>query len=123
MIVDLVNEAVQSGARIHKAADTIGISARTIIRWRRQDGGVDRRKGPKTIPANKLSKQECEHIVEVANSVELGYHVFTYFSPWHFLLSLHDSGRLEPKNCRCPGVYRRVYGAQFETVCKSLFRS
>ena len=48
MIVDLVNEAVHSGARIHKAADTVGISARTIIRWRRQDGGVDRRKGPKT---------------------------------------------------------------------------
>ena len=60
MIVDIVNEAVHSGARIHKAADTIGISARTIIRWRWQDGGVDRRKGPKTKPANKLSKQECQ---------------------------------------------------------------
>ena len=87
MIVDLVNEAVHSGARIHKAADTIGISARTIIRWRWQDGGVDRRKGPKTGPANKLSKQECEHILEVANSVP-----FRDLSPKQIVPSLADQG-------------------------------
>jgi transposase InsO family protein len=87
MIVDLVNEAVHSGARLHEAADTIGISARTIIRWRRQDGGVDRRKGPKTEPANKLSKQECEHILEVANSVP-----FRDLSPKQIVPSLADQG-------------------------------
>ncbi len=87
MIVDLVNEAVHSGARLHKAADTIGISARTIIRWRWQDGGVDRRKGPKTEAANKLSKQECEHILEVANSVP-----FRDLSPKQIVPSLADQG-------------------------------
>ncbi len=87
MIVDLVNEAVHSGARIHKAADAVGISARTIIRWRQQDGGVDRRKGPKTEPTNKLSKQECEHILEVANSVP-----FRDLSPKQIVPSLADQG-------------------------------
>ena len=55
MIIEIVNEAVQSGARLHKAAGIIGLSARTIMRWR-QDGGCDRRNGPKKEPANKLSE-------------------------------------------------------------------
>ena len=67
MIIKLVNEAVESGARLHKAAGIIGLSARTIIRWR-QDSGEDRRKGPKKEPANKLSKRERDDIIEVANS-------------------------------------------------------
>ena len=65
MIIAIVNEAVQSDARLHKAAGIIGLSARTIMRWR-QDGGCDRRKGPKE-PANKLSEKERENILEVAN--------------------------------------------------------
>jgi len=86
MIVTLVNEAVQSGARLHKAADIIGLSARTIMRWR-QDSGEDRRKGPRKEPANKLSKQERKHIIETANSA-----LFRDLSPKQIVPLLADQG-------------------------------
>ena len=68
MIIDLIDNAVESGARLKKAADIMGLSARTIIRWRQQDGGQDQRKGPSTTPANKLSDQERQQVIGVANS-------------------------------------------------------
>jgi len=86
VIVNLVYEAVEAGARLHKAADVIGLSARTIIRWRR-DSGEDRRRGPKTQPANKLSKQEREDILEVANSAP-----FRDLSPKQIVPLLADEG-------------------------------
>lgn len=86
MIIDLVNEAVQCGTRLHKAAGIIGLSARTIIRWR-QDGGEDRRKGPKKEPANKLGKREREDIVEVATSAP-----FRDLSPKQIVPLLADEG-------------------------------
>ena len=39
MIINLVDKAVESGARQKKAAAIMGISVRTIIRWRQQSGG------------------------------------------------------------------------------------
>lgn len=36
MIIDLIDTAVKSGVRLQKAGDTIGLSARTIIRWRQR---------------------------------------------------------------------------------------
>jgi putative transposase len=68
MIIELIDKAVESGARLEKAAATIGLSARTIIRWRHQGGGQDQRKGPSTAPANKLSEQERQQILDVSNS-------------------------------------------------------
>ena len=63
MIIDLIDKAVESGARLKKAAAIMGLSARTIIRWRQQGGGQDQRKGPSTAPANKLSEQERQQIL------------------------------------------------------------
>jgi hypothetical protein len=51
MIIDLIDKAVESGARLKKGAATMGLSARTIIRWRHQSGGQDQRKGPSTAPS------------------------------------------------------------------------
>ena len=68
MIVDLIDKAIESGARLEKAATTMGISARTIIRWHQKGGGQDQRKGPLTAPANKLSKQERQQILDISNS-------------------------------------------------------
>ncbi len=59
MIMVLIYEAVQSGSRLKTAAACIGLSARTIIRWRRQNAGQDQRKGPYAVPANKLCEAEC----------------------------------------------------------------
>ncbi|HHE73752.1 MAG TPA: IS3 family transposase, partial [Desulfobacteraceae bacterium] len=68
MIVDLIDKAIESGARLKKAAAIIGISARTIIRWRQKGGGQDQRKGPLKAPANKLSEQERQQILDISNS-------------------------------------------------------
>ena len=68
MIIDLIDKAVESGARLKKAATTMGLSARTVIRWRHQGGGQDQRKGPSTAPANKLSEQERQQILDISNS-------------------------------------------------------
>ena len=68
MILELIDNAVASGARLKTAAVIVGLSSRTIIRWRWQDGGCDQRKGPVSAPANKLSEQERLQIIDVANS-------------------------------------------------------
>jgi len=43
---------------------------RAFQRWQRESSLKDKRCGPLTAPANKLSAMECAHIIEVANSPE-----------------------------------------------------
>jgi putative transposase len=85
--MDLIDKAIASGARLKKAADIIGLSARTIIRWRNQDGGQDQRKGPLNPPANKLSQKERQQILDVANSAP-----FRDLSPKQIVPKLADQG-------------------------------
>lgn len=85
MIVDLIDKAIESGARLKKAAATMGISARTIIRWRQKGGGQDQREGPLTAPANKLSEQERQQILDISNSA-----LFRDLSPKQIVPKLAD---------------------------------
>lgn len=87
MIIDLIDKAVKSGARLKKAAATMGLSARTIIRWRHQSGGQDQRKGPSTAPVNKLSEQERQKIIDISNSAP-----FRDLSPKQIVPKLADQG-------------------------------
>jgi len=87
MIIHLIDKAVASGARLKNAAAILGLSARTIIRWRQQDGGQDQRKGPSTAPANKLSEQERQQILDISNSVP-----FRDLSPKQIVPKLADQG-------------------------------
>jgi transposase InsO family protein len=70
MIVSLIDEAVRSGARLRSACRELGLSPRTIQRWRSHEGGEDRRHGPRTAPANKLSVEERQKVLETVNSPE-----------------------------------------------------
>ncbi len=71
MIVGLIDEAVESGARRNPACDILGLTARTVQRWRRQgEQGFDRRFGPKTAPGNKLSPAERKRVLDAANQPE-----------------------------------------------------
>jgi len=70
MILSIIDEAVCSGARLRKACHEMGLSVRTIQRWREHDIGEDRRHGPLTVPANKLSVDERQQILETVNSPE-----------------------------------------------------
>lgn len=84
----LIDEAVDAGARLEKACKVVGLSERTIQRWRLQDGGGDDgRMGPKTVPANKLSDSERRRVIETANSKE-----FRDLSPKQIVPKLADRG-------------------------------
>lgn len=87
MILELIDEAVAGGARLNAAAAVLGLSGRTIIRWRGKDGDCDMRKGPNSTPANKLDEQERQQIVDVANSPE-----YRDMSPKQIVPNLADKG-------------------------------
>lgn len=87
MILSLVAEAVGAGARLAKAAAIIGVSSRTLIRWRQQGGGQDQRRGPVSTPANKLSDQERQQVLAIANSSP-----FRDLSPKQIVPRLADQG-------------------------------
>lgn len=79
---------MQAGARQSKACAILGLSERVIQRWRKSpDGGDDLRRGPKSEPANKLSEQERDQIIETATSAE-----FRDKSPWQIVADLADRG-------------------------------
>jgi transposase InsO family protein len=63
LILGLIHEAVESGARLEEACKILGIHPRTIQRWKAQGIGEDRRAGPRTTPANKLKKEERRKIL------------------------------------------------------------
>ena len=68
MILSLVDDAVGSGARLRSACHELGLSVKTIQRWRKPGGGEDGRHGPRTVPANKLSIEERQAILDTVNS-------------------------------------------------------
>jgi len=68
--IELVGEAVNSGARKDKACDVLGVSLRTMERWIGNPEEGDLRMGPVTEPANKLSSKEQKKIIEACTSEE-----------------------------------------------------
>lgn len=70
MILSLVDEAVQAGARQEKACDVLTIRSRTLQRWRLAGVGDDGRQGPKSALNNKLSEDERQKILALVNTPE-----------------------------------------------------
>jgi transposase InsO family protein len=87
MIMTHVEEAVTSGARQEKACEIMGVDARTLQRWKEQETGEDRRAGPRTTPANRLSQAERREILEVVNSPR-----YRDLSPKQIVPDLADRG-------------------------------
>lgn len=85
MIRQLIDEAVAAGARRKVACEFIGLTARTLERWAEHDD--DRRHGPNTVPANKLSETERRKLLAVATSAE-----FRDQSPKQIVPRLADRG-------------------------------
>lgn len=70
MAIQLIDEAVVAGARCHKACDVMGISTRTLRRWRLAESLTDARKGaPRTCP-HALTDAQKKEIVAVCNQPE-----------------------------------------------------
>lgn len=54
MAMTLIDEAETAGARQSKACAVLGITCRTLRRWRSMKGLVDRRKGAPAGPAEQV---------------------------------------------------------------------
>ena len=74
MAIDLIDEACVAGARQARACAVLGIDVCTLRRWRRQQRDEqrlsDRRReaAAARVPANKLSPEERERVLEVCNA-------------------------------------------------------
>ncbi len=73
-IAQWIEEAVAAGARLGRACALIGLSARTLQRWKK--GGelrADQRPNTHNTPSHKLSESERMAVIAVANSAEFGH--------------------------------------------------
>lgn len=70
IIIGLVDEACRAGARLSRVCEQVGLSPKTVQRYRNNPEGDDQRRGPKTPPKNKLSEVERMVIVSYATSPE-----------------------------------------------------
>jgi transposase InsO family protein len=87
VILDLVAQAQASGARLVPVCDMLGISARTVERWRTDPQVVDRRCGPRHRPSNALSTIEEAQVVTVLTSSR-----YAGLSPKQLVPQLADEG-------------------------------
>ena len=63
-IVELIEQASLAGSRLDKACDVIGISERTIQRWKTNATDTDARVECHHNPVNRLSEQEEQTILD-----------------------------------------------------------
>lgn len=90
-IVQAVEEAHIAGARLEAACELVGITARTLQRWKAGDGLVagDRRPtAERPMPSHALSAAEREEILRIANEPR-----FAALPPSRIVPMLADEGR------------------------------
>ncbi len=98
MILGHVDKARTAGARQGEACKLLELDERTVQRWRAERGGEDRRRGPNTVPGNKLSGQERDRVLEIVNSREFRDH-----SPKQIVPKLASRGEYVASE---PTIYR-----------------
>ncbi len=69
-IIELVNKSRVSGARQSQACEVVGISTKTLQRWKQDGNAHDGRLDAKHAPANKLTVLERQRIIQTANKPE-----------------------------------------------------
>jgi len=82
-----IDTGLSQGARLESLCAQLGISPRTVQRWRTPGAEEDRRAGPRTAPSNSLSAAERQRVLELANSEE-----YRNLSPKQMVPLLADSG-------------------------------
>ena len=89
-VVELIDEAVLSGARRTKACEVLGLSFRTLQRWWR--GGVVHADGrpdaPRPLPTNKLSDDERVAVLALCHRPE-----YASLAPTQIVPREADQGR------------------------------
>jgi putative transposase len=87
MTLATIDEAMKAGAMLEKACAAVGVSVRTVQRWRSPATEQDRRAGPRQSPKNKLTAAERARVLELVNSEE-----FRELSPKQIVPRLADKG-------------------------------
>jgi transposase InsO family protein len=67
-MLTLLDEAVAAGARLEAACETVGLSVRTVQRWREDPDAQDGRVGPIKKPEHALTPEERRCVIEIATS-------------------------------------------------------
>lgn len=86
--IELVQEAVTSGATYIASCEVLELSVRTLERWKAKPGVPDGRCGPITAPPQSLTPEEKIMIIEISNSV-----LYRDLTPWKIVAKLADLGR------------------------------
>jgi transposase InsO family protein len=87
VILAAIAEAQAAGARLDVACRVVGLTARTVQRWRARPGGEDQRLGPRHRPQNALSSAEQAQILALMTSPR-----FAGLSPKQLVPQLADEG-------------------------------
>lgn len=91
-ILMLVDEAVTSGARRHRACNVIGLSVRTLQRWRAAGQSVvvadQRPTAARPAPSHQLTTVERDRIIEVCNEAP-----YAHLPPSQIVPKLADRGQ------------------------------
>src|SRR6185312_2669792 len=87
LILTAIERACASGARLDRACQVVGISCRTLQRWREDPEADDRRYGPHRRPQNALRPSEEAQILTVMVSSR-----FAHLSPKQLVPQLADEG-------------------------------
>jgi transposase len=91
MAIELIGEANAAGARLVSACCELGISLRTVKRWRRAFGGdgdgEDLRKGSSRLVSHRLSEEERQRILLTCNQPE-----YASLPPGQIVPALADQG-------------------------------
>jgi len=101
-MLEALDEAQRAGARLARACEVLGISVRTVERWRRTPDGTDQRLGPFTRPANALSDEEEAQLVAVMTSPR-----YRGLPPTQLVPALADEGLYLASESTCYRVQRR----------------
>jgi transposase InsO family protein len=100
-----LDEAQTTGARLAPACRILGISARTIERWRGQPGGDDGRCGPRHRPPNALTEAEETQVLAVMTSARYGH-----LPPKQLVPRLADEGTYLASESTMYRLQKRVGG-------------
>jgi transposase InsO family protein len=103
VILSAVADAQRAGARLTSACDAIGISARTVERWRTQPGADDRRAGPRRRPHNAYTPAEEERVIAVLKNPH-----YAGLSPKQLVPRVADEGRFVASESKLYRLQRQL---------------
>jgi transposase InsO family protein len=117
MIRALIEAAVVAGARRGPACRTLGLSVRTVERWRDGVTPADGRHGPHHRPANALTSGERRTILAVVTSV-----AYRDLSPHQIVPHLADAGRYLASESTMYRILRAEAWLQYRSRAKAPVR-